>query len=402
MQGETKIPDASGRGTRQCIANDGEDLATFERICFQKADPIHYPLSSSIVRNVPIYDAAALECSGLWACEERIQSLKDELYNLLQTGPGVFVLKHMYQHMEVIDETNECFQTIIDHESRGGQRGDHFSAGKNDRIWNSFGKHCIADPDAFVEYYSNPWLALVCDSWLGPGYRVTAQTNIVKPGGAAQVPHRDYHLGFQGDKILMQYPIATQRASQFLTLQGAIAHSDMPEESGPTRFLPFSQTYDKGYSAVRLDAFKKVFEEHWVSLPLEKGDGVFFSPALFHAAGENLTQQLQRSANLLQISSAFGKPMETIDTVPLVECCWDLVLSMHAERPEGLEAKALIAALGEGYPFPTNLDLRPPGPDGMAPKSEQDLLHQALSERWATEMVVERMKQIKHDSAMSL
>jgi hypothetical protein len=32
----------------------------------------------------------------------------------------------------------------------------------------------------------------VFEAWLGPGYRVTAQTNIVKPGGRAQQPHRDY------------------------------------------------------------------------------------------------------------------------------------------------------------------------------------------------------------------
>jgi ectoine hydroxylase-related dioxygenase (phytanoyl-CoA dioxygenase family) len=33
---------------------------------------------------------------------------------------------------------------------------------------------------------------LICEAWLGPGYAMTTQTNIVKPGGKAQAPHRDY------------------------------------------------------------------------------------------------------------------------------------------------------------------------------------------------------------------
>lgn len=33
---------------------------------------------------------------------------------------------------------------------------------------------------------------LICEAWLGPGYAMTSQTNIVKPGGKAQEPHRDF------------------------------------------------------------------------------------------------------------------------------------------------------------------------------------------------------------------
>ena len=35
--------------------------------------------------------------------------------------------------------------------------------------------------------------------------------------------------------------------SQYLTLQGAIAHVDMPIESGPTTFLPYSQNFERNY-----------------------------------------------------------------------------------------------------------------------------------------------------------
>jgi len=48
-------------------------------------------------------------------------------------------------------------------------------------------------------------------------------------------------------------------------------------------------------------------------MPLEKGDAVFFNPALLHAAGSNHATDIRRMANLQQISSAFGRPMETVD-----------------------------------------------------------------------------------------
>jgi hypothetical protein len=37
-----------------------------------------------------------------------------------------------------------------------------------------------------------------------------------------------------------------------------------------------------------------------------------------------------------------------------------------------------IAAIGEGYPFPTNLDNNPPRNENMAPDSEQDIIRVAL------------------------
>ena len=74
----------------------------------------------------------------------------------------------------------------------------------------------------------------MCQAWLGPRYQVTSQVNVVNPGGAAQVPHRDYHLGFVDVDQLAAYPAHMHRMSAALTLQGAVAHCDMPLESGPT------------------------------------------------------------------------------------------------------------------------------------------------------------------------
>jgi ectoine hydroxylase-related dioxygenase (phytanoyl-CoA dioxygenase family) len=221
--------------------------------------------------------------------------------------------------------------------------------------------------------------------------------NIVRPGGASQVSHRDYHLGFQSAEACARYPRAMQVASQFLTLQGAVAHSDMPVDSGSTRLLPFSQMFEEGYMAYRLPAFTEFFLERYVALPLEMGDGLFFNPALFHAAGENKTEGVVRSANLLQISSAFGRPMESVDSIALVESCWYEMVKMKMEGGMGA-VESIVKAVAEGYPFPTNLDRRPPAPGGMAPESEQDVVKRALEEKWDVQQVVEKLRQIKRDS----
>ncbi|KAK4997861.1 hypothetical protein LTR28_013848 [Elasticomyces elasticus] len=151
--------------------------------------------------------------------------------------------------------------------------------------------------------------------------------------------------------------------------------------------------------AYRLPEFNEYFLANWVSLPLKKGDAVFFNPALFHAAGANQTNDFERSANLIQVSSAFGKPMETIDSIPLVEKCWDMLSSRYKEEGMSDETDAFVKALVEGYPFPTNLDKRPPAPGGMAPESEQDVVRRGLREGCSMEEVVEQLKTMRIDSA---
>ncbi len=200
-------------------------------------------------------------------------------------------------------------------------------------------------------------LGLICQAWLGPAWRMTAQVNQVRPGGEAQQPHRDYHLGFQQGEFVAEFPIPAQILSQYLTLQGAVAHSDMPLASGPTRLLPFSHQYELGYMAYRQPEFVDYFNQHYVQLPLQKGDGLFFNPALFHAAGNNTTTDHVRTANLLQISSAFGVPMEDVNH--------ELVLKkIYPQLQDGQyragDFQALIAVAARGYSFPTNLDTDPP------------------------------------------
>jgi ectoine hydroxylase-related dioxygenase (phytanoyl-CoA dioxygenase family) len=395
-------------------------LDEFKQICSRCINTSTYPLASTVDHNVPIYDIAALDAQPLTA--KTISHLQDEWHHILHSGPGVFVLRGMYtptKYASILSSTNDAFDRIIARERASNtSKGDHFAtSGTNDRIWNAFSKHALEDPASFAEYYANPWLATVCNAWLGPGYRVTAQVNAVHPGGAAQEAHRDYHLGFMDADACAGFPAATQVTSQFLTLQGAVAHTDMPLTSGPTRFLPFSQSYAPGYMAWRRPEFRAFFQEKYIALPLALGDGVFFNPALFHAAGANVMDVsvggFRRVANLLQISSAFGKAMESVDAIPLVQRCWKFLVARYeatgkkiagSDLDPGLwgrearEVRALVQALGEGYPFPTNLDRRPPAPGRMAPDCEQDVLVRGLEGGWSVVEVVGALERMRLES----
>ncbi|KAI0097828.1 hypothetical protein GGR51DRAFT_457573 [Nemania sp. FL0031] len=384
---------AFGQVARRVSVRTPDTLNDLKRLCAQNATQSDYKLADSITSNVPHYDLSSVSSVN----SDIVSQLQDEWYDVLRSGPGVLILQNFMTDQALLSRTNSIFDTIIEREVSSA-KGDHFAtSGANSRIWNSFQKHAEQDPESFVPYYANPWLAKVSEAWLGPAYQVTAQVNVVRPGGKPQAAHRDYHLGFQTNEACGQFPRSMQVASQFLTLQGAVAHSDMPLASGPTRFLPFSQLLPEGYMAWREPEIRTFFDENWVSAPLKAGDAVFFNPALLHAAGENTTTDVHRIANLLQISSAFGRPMEHVNNSKMIRACWDKLRALAAGG-ESEQTKACVNALAEGYPFPSNLDKRQPGPDGMAPPSEVDVLWEGLRKGWDTDQIITAIGQLKADS----
>jgi ectoine hydroxylase-related dioxygenase (phytanoyl-CoA dioxygenase family) len=352
-----------------------------------------YPHARDVVQGVLVYDSGAI--APAMADPALRRELQSELVDALANGPGVVVFAGAYEDTAVIDAVTAAFDDIIaEQHADGGPAGDHFGApGANDRIWNALEKLAIRAPDLFVRYYANDVLALASQAWLGPGYQVTSQVNVVNPGGRAQAVHRDYHLGFQSNEVAAEFPAHVHALSPVLTLQGAVAHSDMPVESGPTLLLPHSQKYLHGYLAWRLPEFREHFDAHHVQLPLAKGDVIFFNPALFHAAGTNHTADVRRMANLLQVSSAFGRAMESIDRAGVSAAIYDDLVK--AQVTEGWDPRALdnvIAASAEGYAFPTNLDRDQPV-DGLAPPTQAELVRQALAEGWDHPRLVARLRE---------
>lgn len=363
------------------LTSDDCRLEDFVSVVSQTTDRADYPRADRVAQDVLVYDARSLREEV--ATGSGRDAVAAELVRALTSGPGVVVLTHAFPDLAVVDRVTTAFEAIIAREQEaGGPAGDHFAPpGANSRVWNALEKLAVHDPEAFVDYYANDVLALVSRAWLGPGYQLTSQVNVVRPGGKAQEPHRDYHLGFLADRVVEQYPTHVHALSPVLTLQGAVAHSDMPLESGPTMYLPYSHRYLPGYLAWRRPEFKEYFADHHVQLPLAKGDAAFFNPALFHGAGSNVSADLQRMANLLQVSSGFGRAMEAVDRAEVTRVLYPALLDRRSSGADAGWLGNVVAASAEGYPFPTNLDLDQPT-DGLTPPTQADLVTRALEEEW--------------------
>jgi ectoine hydroxylase-related dioxygenase (phytanoyl-CoA dioxygenase family) len=348
-------------------------LDDFREQVLRTTDPADYPLAAEVRSNVPVYSAEAV------AGVDR-RALQSELISALADGPGVVVFERAFSP-DVIDGANDAYFAIIaEQQAAGSAAGDHFgAAGANDRIWNAAQKLALHSPEVFARYYANDSLAVVCQAWLGPRYQVTSQVNVVNPGGRQQVPHRDYHLGFVPEEHLAQYPGHLHRMSPVLTLQGAVAHCDMPVDSGPTMLLPYSQRFTAGYIAFNRPEFVEFFADHHVQLRLRKGDAVFFNPALYHGAGSNYSSDIRRIANLLQISSPFGRAMEALDRTAMVRAVYPTLLAMKAAGCPQQDLVNAVVATAEGYAFPTNLDHDQPI-GSLAPKSQVDTVLAAVAD----------------------
>jgi ectoine hydroxylase-related dioxygenase (phytanoyl-CoA dioxygenase family) len=376
---------------------DGEssDLDAFKTVTSRTLRRDEVPHAAAVEKNIPLYDMGALRKTLDDPSERR--ALQAEWAWVLGRSAGVIVLKEAYADTDPIDRATDVFRAIIvEEQASNAGKGDHFAAsGANDRIWNALQKQCLRDPEGFALYFGNVAIAAAADAWLGPNYQMTAQVNQVRPGGQAQQAHRDYHLGFQSAESAARYPVHAHDVTATLTLQGAIAHCDMPVESGPTKLLPFSQRYGPGYLAFHDPAHRDWFEAAHVQLPLSKGDALFFNPALFHAAGENKSADILRLVNLLQVSSAFGRAMEAVDRAAMCEALLPCLIALRqAGRLSGREVEAAIAASAEGYPFPTNLDTDPPI-GGNAPASQADLLTDAVSSGASSAAFSETLRALK-------
>src|SRR5882672_7415867 len=197
---------AAAAGPRSWLSEADCDLDDFRALVEQITDPREYPLADSVDRNVPLYDGDRLR--ALAATPQRRLEVQAELVRALSDGPGIVVFKRAFADLAVVDRATDVFNVLIaDQRAAGATAGDHFAPpGANDRVWNALEKLAVRAPEVFVAYYGNAALALVSRAWLGPGYQVTSQVNVVNPGGPAQVGHRDYHLGFLPSATIEQFP----------------------------------------------------------------------------------------------------------------------------------------------------------------------------------------------------
>lgn len=365
------------------------DLADFTAIVEQTTELADYPFAAAVDHNVVIYDADNLRATLDGA--ETSQAVLAELERVFRSGPGIAVFRRSVSPADTARASAVFYDIIEAERATATNKGDHFAKpGANDRVWNALEKLAIREPDVFFDYYQNDMIALAATAWLGPDYQVTSQVNVVNPGGEAQQPHRDYHLGFMTSEQAARFPPHAHELSPMLTLQGAIAHCDMPIETGPTLYLPHSQKYRLGYMAWRRPEFIEYFGANRKQLPLEDGDAIFFNPAVFHAAGSNTTSSVRRIGNLLQISSAMGRALEYVNRRAMCEALYPSMRAAASAGTDPAGIERVIAATAEGYPFPTDLDRDQPV-GGLVPPSQADVVRQAVRENWEPAALAEAL-----------
>ena len=386
-------------GDAAVTSREGFDLHDLRSIVEVELALDDYPLADEVVDRALVYRAEDLR--RVLSDLDHAAAVRVELTRALHDGPGVIVISGAIDPA-VVDRASGVFEQIIaDEREAGTGGGDHYAEpGANDRLWNALEKLAVADPETFVDYHGSEMIDLASLAWLGPGYQITAQVNAINPGGAAQMPHRDYHVGFMTDDVAQRYPIHVHRLSPLLTLQGGVAHCHMPSETGATMLLPHSHKYELGYLAWRRPELIEYFAEHHVQIELNKGDLVFFSPAVFHAGGHNRTSDVRRMANLLQISSAMGRATEAVDRERIVNAIYPVLLRRQEEGLDPAVISCAVAASAEGYAFPTNLDRDVPI-GGLTPPSQQDLVLEALASKTppdelAAQLVAHRLRRATH------
>ena len=353
-------------------------------------NPADYPLASEIVSNVLVYEGDDLRKAA--ASPETRLSLMAEWVEAMTDGPGVIVLRNAFPD-QALDAATTRFKAMIEEQranNTGG--GDHFAKpGANDRIWNALEKLCLKDPQTFAAYYGNEAIALVSEAWLGPAYQVTSQLNVVNPGGAAQSAHRDYHLGFQGRRHralsgARPPPIADPHAAG----RGRpLRHADRERADAlPSLFADLHARL----SCHRHGRFWHSSTSTMCNSRLPRAMPPSSTPASSMRAGHNRSKDIRRMANLLQVSSAYGRAMESVDRTRMSAALFPALRPCGPRGNSTAEQGAnAVAACAEGYSFPTNLDRDPPI-GGLAPKTQQALMNQALAEDWAPEAFEEALE----------
>ena len=211
----TTTPLGPGRvaaGEAAVTSREGFDLDELRSVVEVEVALEEYSLADAVVDRALVYRTEALRsCLGDL---DQAAAARSELTRALHDGPGVIVITGAIEPL-VVDRATDVFEQIIADERQGGTGGgDHYAEpGANDRLWNALEKLAVADPEIFVDYHGNDMIDLASLAWLGPGYQITAQVNAINPGGAAQMPHRDYHVGFMTDEVAERYPIHAHRLS---------------------------------------------------------------------------------------------------------------------------------------------------------------------------------------------
>ena len=104
--------------------------------------------------------------------------------------------------------------------------------------------------------------------------------------------------------------------------------------------------------------------------------------------------------HLLQVSSAFGRAMESVDRVAMSKSLFPVLAARMASGVNERSLRNAVAASAEGYAFPTNLDRDQPV-GGLAPESQAALVWRGLREGWEVETLGKELDAQQHRHSMA-
>jgi len=180
------------------------------------------------------------------------------------------------------------------------------------------------------------------------------------------------------------YLAHVHRLSPVLTPRGAGAHCDMPVETGPTLYLPYSQTCLPGCLATMREDFRAYFAHPRAAAACKRRRRLLHSGGLPGRGDEPLQRRPPHGAPSASVLGLWPRHRKRRPRAHERRALSRVAEACRRRPDVWREIANAIAACAEGYAFPTNLDREPPI-GGLAPQSQQALMAHALAEHWNDE-----------------
>ena len=246
-------------------------LADLIDLVSQKTDPADYPYASAVEQNVLIYDGARLRMElSRPACRPRVEA---ELVRACTTAPASWCWLARSTTRGSSTGPRASSRRSSPPSGRRAARPETTSplpgrttgSGTRWRNWPCARLRCSrpTTPTTSSRPCAGP-------GW-GPATRSPPRSTWLTRAARRRPCTATITWGSPPHERAARFPAHVHRLSPVLTLQGAVAHTDMPAETGPTMYLPHSQKYLPGYLAWRQPEFREYFEAHHVQLPLRQG-----------------------------------------------------------------------------------------------------------------------------------
>ena len=325
-----------------------------------------YPYADAVERNVLIYGERLRATIGTPSGRRAVQT---ELMRALDDGPGIVVFKQAFGDLSVVDRATEAFLAQIAAEKAAGVAGgDHFAKpGANDRVWGALDKLAVTRPRGLRRV-------------LRQRRHRTGQRGVARPGLPGHLTGQRGQPRWSGADRAPRLPprLHGRRRSRPLPGAGAPALA-RADPAGRGRALRHARRDrpDPLPAATRTSTSPATSRSTCPSSPStssrttpscrwRRATPRSSTPPCSTARARTVSTTVRRMANLLQVSSPFGRAMESVDRVAMCRALFPVLLEGKAAGASDRYLENIIAASAEGYAFPTNLDRDQPI-GGIAP-----------------------------------